>query len=158
MTPLCPERLLALCPERPVRRNMPVERLARDSQLFAECADVRLTLSHARHGKPQLRGRHLRLTAPDASARAEFERALIRERTRAGLKAAKRTWGGWAADRPSWTILTWRERCSPIPTSQSPTASAFRPRRSIDIYLPQGPPITMLTPMEVSLTKQHLNT
>ena len=49
---------------------MPIERLPGDPELFAKRADIRLTLSHARHGEPELRRRHLRLAASDPPARA----------------------------------------------------------------------------------------
>jgi hypothetical protein len=64
------ESFLAVRPERPVRRNMPVERLPRDPELFTERADARVALSHARHRKPELCRRHLWLASADASARA----------------------------------------------------------------------------------------
>jgi DNA invertase Pin-like site-specific DNA recombinase len=46
------------------------------------------------------------------SALGEFERALIRERTRAGLKAAKRM-GGRAADPPSLPRMTLTRQGAP---------------------------------------------
>src|SRR5271154_6562017 len=49
------------------------------------------------------------------SALAEFERALIRERTRAGLAAAKRA--GRTGGRPPKLTSPLRGRCSPIPIS-----------------------------------------
>jgi DNA invertase Pin-like site-specific DNA recombinase len=69
------------------------------------------------------------------SALAEFERALIRERTRAGLKAAKRM--GRTGGRPARTTLTWRGRYSPILILQSsklPTASAYLLRRYTETF------------------------
>jgi hypothetical protein len=57
---------------------MPVERLPRDPQLFAERADARIALAHARHRKPQLRRRHLRLAPADASPRAGGRQARER--------------------------------------------------------------------------------
>ena len=49
---------------------MPIERLPSDPQLFAERADARIALAHARHREPEFRRRHLRLASADASARA----------------------------------------------------------------------------------------
>jgi len=73
MTPLCKSRqvesFLAIHTERPIWRDVPIERLPRDPELFAERADARITLSHTRHREPQLRGRHLRLAPADAPAR-----------------------------------------------------------------------------------------
>jgi DNA invertase Pin-like site-specific DNA recombinase len=76
------------------------------------------------------------------SALAEFERALIRERTRAGLKSAKLM--GRAGGRPpklteddldiARTLLA--NPTSPLPTL--PTVSAYRLQRCIDICLPRA--------------------
>ena len=49
---------------------MPVKRLPRDSELFAERADARVALAHTRHRDPQLRSGHLPLAPADAPARA----------------------------------------------------------------------------------------
>jgi hypothetical protein len=64
------EGFLAIQPKRPIRRDMPIELLPRDAQLFAERADARITLAHACHREPQLCGRHFRLASADASARS----------------------------------------------------------------------------------------
>jgi hypothetical protein len=68
-------------------------------------------------------------------ALAEFERSLIRERTQAGLAAARRAGRRGAIRQNSPTTTSrQRRRCWPIPTSallKSHTASAFLPRRSI---------------------------
>ena len=74
------------------------------------------------------------------SALAEFERALIRERTRAGLAAAKRavrTGGRPPSSLKTTSIL--RARWSPIPISllpMSPTGSGLCPPRCTDICPP----------------------
>jgi hypothetical protein len=69
-------------------------------------------------------------------ALAEFERSLIRERTQAGLAAARRL--GRTGGRPSKLteddIEAAKRRCWPIPTSpslKSRSALVFLPRRSI---------------------------
>ena len=90
------------------------------------------------------------------SALADFERALIRERTRAGLAAAKRA-GRTGADRRSSprTISTLRGRCSPIPISPLPTlptVSGCRPRHCIGISPPRRPQ-TALRPNSVRLPR-----
>jgi len=64
------EHPLSIRPQRPVGRDMPIERLSGDPELFAQRADVRLAFAHARHREPELRCRHLWLAASDASARA----------------------------------------------------------------------------------------
>jgi hypothetical protein len=69
------------------------------------------------------------------SALAEFERALIRERTRAGLAAAKRA--GRTGGRP--------RRCEDValqsrylPSAMLPTVSGCRPRRCIATFPLRG--------------------
>ena len=78
-------------------------------------------------------------------ALAEFERSLIRERTQAGLAAARRAGrtGGRRRNSPTTTLRPPR-RCSPTPISASPksrTASASLRRRSIGTSLPREPRI-----------------
>ena len=68
------------------------------------------------------------------SALAEFERALIRERTRAGLAAAKRA-GRTGGRPPKLTgddldvARTLLAVLSIPPSPRSPTGSGYRPRR-----------------------------
>jgi hypothetical protein len=75
------------------------------------------------------------------SALAEFERALIRERTRAGLVAAKRA--GRTGGRPpklSEDDLDVARTCSSIPISPLrtlPSGWGYRPRRCTDICPPR---------------------
>jgi len=78
-------------------------------------------------------------------ALAEFERSLIRERTQAGLAAARRA-GRREAVRQNSPTTTSRlqRRCWPTPTSASPksrTASASHRRRCIGTSRPREPRI-----------------
>src|SRR4051794_13295642 len=78
-------------------------------------------------------------------ALAEFERSLIRERTQAGLAAARRL-GRTGGRPPKLTEVTSRllRRCWPIPTSpslKSHSALVSLRRRSIDIFLLHEPQI-----------------
>jgi len=78
-------------------------------------------------------------------ALAEFERSLIRERTHAGLAAARRAGrtGGVRQSRRR-TTLKPRGHCRPTRTSASPkshTVSVSLRRRSIDASRPRAPRI-----------------
>src|SRR5271169_2116909 len=78
-------------------------------------------------------------------ALAEFERSLIRERTQAGLAAARRAGrtGGRPQNSPT-TTSRLPKRCWPTPTSASPKsriASASHRRRSIGTSRPHEPRI-----------------
>jgi DNA invertase Pin-like site-specific DNA recombinase len=78
-------------------------------------------------------------------ALAEFERSLIRERTQAGLAAARRA--GRTGGRPPKLTdddIEAAKRCWPTPTSASPksrTASASHRRRSMGTSRPREPRI-----------------
>src|SRR6516162_2368303 len=76
------------------------------------------------------------------AALAEFERSLIRERTQAGLAAARRAGriGGVRRNSPT-TTSRLPKPCWPTPTSvslRSRTASASRRRRYTAIFPPRG--------------------
>jgi DNA invertase Pin-like site-specific DNA recombinase len=74
---------------------------------------------------------------------AEFERSLIRERTRAGLAAAKRM--GRTGGRPPKLTEDDLEAAEAIlanpaigVTQRLPTASGYRPLRSTGTFRPRG--------------------
>ena len=88
---------------------------------------------------------HGRLVLHMFGALAEFERSLIRERTHAGLAAARRAGrtGGVRQSRRR-TTLKPRGHCRPTRTSASPkshTVSVSLRRRSIDASPPRAPRI-----------------
>jgi hypothetical protein len=77
-------------------------------------------------------------------ALAEFERSLIRERTQAGLPAARLAAPEVVRQNLQMTTLRPPRRCWPTPTSASPksrTASASHRRRSIGTSRPREPRI-----------------